>query len=189
MFDFDPIRRHEISLPDHVAGAGLQREDLVRFTNEMIDTQLRLIDAIADADVTFVPSDPDAEDPFAANAEEASIAWTLGHVIVHVTASSEECCAQASLLARGVTVSGRCRYEVPWTDMQTGADLRHRLEESRRIRLAYLAAWPDTPHHDLTYTPYKAPHNCITRVMAGLYHDDEHLQQIAEIVRQARLAA
>ena len=37
----------------------------------------------------------------------------------------------------------------------------------------------------MTYTPYKAPHNCVTRVMAGLFHDNDHLGQIAEIVRQA----
>jgi len=188
MFDFNPIRRHELTLLDLVERAQLRREDLVRLTNEMIDTQLRLIEGIADDDVTFVPTDPYAEDPYATNPEQGSLAWTLGHVIVHATASGEETCAHASILARGVTVHGRCRFEVPWEEMQTAADLHDRLEESRRIRLAYLNAWPRTPHYETTYTPYKAPHNCITRVMAGLFHDDEHLGQIAEIVRQAKEA-
>ena len=185
MFDFSPIRRRELTLPDLVQRAQLRREDLARLTNEMIDTHLQLIEGIADDDVTFVPLDPDAEDPYATNPEQASLAWTLGHVIVHVTASGEETCAHASILARGVTVQGRCRYEVPWEEMQTAADLHDRLEESRRIRLAYLNAWPRMPHYEMTYTPYKAPHNCITRVMAGLFHDDGHLGQITEVVRQA----
>lgn len=188
MFDFNPIRRRELTLINLVERAQLRREDLIHLTNEMIDTQLGLLEGITDDDVSFVPSDPDAEDPYAADPEQASLAWTLGHVIVHTTASGEETCAHASILARGVIVLGRCRYEVPWEEMHMAADLRGRLEESRRIRLAYLNAWPHAPHYEMTYTPYKAPHNCITRVMAGLFHDDEHLGQIAEIVRQAREA-
>ncbi len=186
MLDFDPVRRREMTLAEFATRHHYDRGDLIRFTNDMIDAQLGLIADLVDPDVTFVPVDLNADDPFANNAEESQIAWTLGHVVVHCTASSEECCSQAANLARGVEVTGRMRYEVPWQQMQTAAQLRERLEESRRIRLAFLNAWPDRPHYDLTYTPYKAPHNCVTRVLAGLMHDADHIDQIADIVQQAR---
>lgn len=186
MIDFGPLHRHEMKLSD--LAAGLTHADLIRATADMLDAMLALVQDIEDADVTFVPEDPDAEDSYAEEAANASLPWTLGHVIVHATASSEEACAQAATLARGVEVTGRNRYEKPWEQMHTVDDVRHRLEESRRIRLAYLNAWPDEPHYEMTYTPYKGPQNCIERVVAGLFHDDSHLAQIAEIVRQARAA-
>ena len=40
--------------------------------------------------------DLDADDPYAEAADEATMAWTLGHVIVHATASSEEITRSAS---------------------------------------------------------------------------------------------
>lgn len=188
MLDFSPVDRRELSLAEFAARHHITHDDLIRLTNEMIDAQLALIADIVDADVVFQPVDPDAYDPYATDPEAVHAAWTLAHVIAHTTASSEECCAQAANLARGVPVSQRMRYEVPWQSLTTVAQLRHRLEESRRIRLAYLQAWPDEPHYDLTYTPYKTPHNCLTRVLAGLHHDAGHLRQIAEIVRQAKAA-
>ena len=104
------------------------------------------------------------------------------------TASSEECCAHAAELARGVEVCGRSRYERPWEQIQTVGDTRQRLEESRRIRVAYLNAWPDAPNTELTYIPYKGPQNCIVRVLAGLFHEESHLEQIKEAKSQAILA-
>ncbi|MCO6451335.1 MAG: DinB family protein [Caldilineales bacterium] len=168
--------------------AGLDRYGLIDATNAMIDTMLSLTHDIIDADVIYVPDDPDAEDPYAEDETNLSLAWTLGHVIAHTTASGEETCAQAATLARGVEVLGRNRYEKPWQLMRTASDVRHRLEESRRIRLAYLNAWPDEPHYEITFTPYRSPQNCVERVAAGLFHDDSHLEQIAEIVRQAKAA-
>ena len=91
-------------------------------------------------------------------------------------------------LARGVEVCGRSRSEVPWEQIQTVEDARERLEESRRMRIAYLDAWPDVPNTELTYTPYKGPQNCIVRVLAGLFHEESHLDQIEEGKRQAKLA-
>ena len=55
----------------------------------MIDTMLGQLAGCADADVTFVPSDPAAVDTAAADNAEVNLPWTLGHVLVHVTASSE----------------------------------------------------------------------------------------------------
>lgn len=186
MLDLTPIAHRQLTLAEFAKRETVTRSDLIDLTNDMIDLQMQLIEGVEDGDVTFVPVDPEAEDPYAASADEANMAWTLGHVIVHVTASSEECCAQAATLARGVEVKGRDRYEIPWEQVHTLGDLRQRLEESRRIRLAYLDAWPAAPHFERTYMPYKTPHNCITRVLAGLVHDHSHLDQIREIVRQAR---
>ncbi|MEJ2735677.1 MAG: DinB family protein, partial [Anaerolineae bacterium] len=63
MLDFQAVRDHRITFPDLVAG--LTREDLCDLTNEMVDTLSELIADCTDADVTFVPKDPEAEDPYA----------------------------------------------------------------------------------------------------------------------------
>ena len=93
-------------------------------------------------------------------------------------------------MARGVPNHGRSRSEVPWRTVTTMAHCRHRLEESRRMRLASLEMWPDEPHLDLTYKPYASmPEiNAIGRFVLGLRHSYNHLGQIADIVRQAKAA-
>ncbi len=189
MIDFTPLRRREKTLVE--LAAGLELGDLRRLTDEMIDAQLALIAGAVDEDVVFQPQDPDAKDDFASSAEDVNLPWTLGHVIVHVTASSEEAAAIAAALARGVTVSERSRYETPWQTVSSVTQLRQRLEESRRIRQAYLSAWPDQPHSDAFYTPSypnARPRSAVPHFLGGLAHDDAHLAQIAEILRQARAA-
>ncbi|HEY52609.1 MAG TPA: DinB family protein [Caldilineae bacterium] len=188
MLDFGPVRRREIRLADYARQQNVSREDLIAYSNEMIDALLALLDGLEDADIVFVPYDPDAEDPYAETEEEMHIGWTIGHIIAHTTASSEECCAHSAELARGVKVCGRSRYETPWEQIQTVGDTRQRLEESRRMRLAYLDAWPDNPNLELTYTPYKSPQNCVVRVLAGLFHEEGHFDQIREVKRQAAFA-
>jgi len=98
---------------------GLTPDDLRRLTHEMVDTMLSLIRDCADADVGFVPQDPEANDPYAADEKDVKLAWTLGHVIVHTTASAEESAALAAELARGVEYHGRSRSEVPWQTVKT----------------------------------------------------------------------
>lgn len=105
MLDFSPVRTRTMSIGELALGLG--KEDLRRLTNAMVDTMLGLIAECEDADVTFVPQDPQANDPYAAQDTEQGIAWTLGHVIVHCTASSEEAAALASELARGIPNTGR----------------------------------------------------------------------------------
>jgi len=185
LLNFQAVREKEISFNDLIAG--LAKEDLVELTNEMIGTMLNLIQNCVDEDVTFVPKDPDAYDPFAIDEEDVDLPWTLGHVIVHTTASAEESAALASELARGVEFHGRSRSEIPWETVTTIAACRQRLEESRRMRLASLEIWPDQPFLENTYEPWQgAPQvNAIGRFVYGLSHDDSHLEQIAEIVRQA----
>ena len=187
MLDFLRVRSKEISLAE--LAEGLRVADLHTLTDEMIDAQLALIADACDADVVFQPLDPQAKDDFAADAADADLAWTLGHVIVHATASSEESASIAAALARGVNVTERSRYETPWQSVTSVAQLHQRLAESRRIRHAYLNVWPDEPHQDAFYTPSypnAKPRNAVQSFIAGLGHDDAHLEQIAEIMRQTR---
>lgn len=187
MLDFESVRNKKITLTELAEGLSIQ--DLHTLTDEMIDTMHSLIAGASDEDVVFEPIDLLADDPFADESGEADLAWTLAHVVVHATASSEEAAAQACELARGVEYEGRSRYEVPWQTITTIAQVRHRLEESRRMRHALLDAWPEQPHFETTVTPdypKAKPRNCIMRFIAGLAHDEAHLAQITEIMRQAK---
>lgn len=188
MLDFNAVKDKKMTWSALVGG--LTRHDLAALTNEMIDQELALIADCVDEDVVFQPVDPDADDPYAANSSETQIAWTLGHVIVHATASSEESAFLAAEMARGVDRDGRSRYETPWETVTTIAQCRARLEESRRMRHASLAMWPDEPHMDLTRTyPWMPdPVDATGRFVLGLWHEADHLGQIAEIVRQAQAA-
>ena len=188
MLDFTPVRNQQRTMAQLTAG--LTVADLRQLTNEMVDTILGLIAESTDADVTADILDPQANDTFASNPDEVGISWTLGHVIVHTTASAEESAALAAELARGVEFHGRSRSEVPWENVTTIAQCRARLEESRRMRLASLDMWPDQPYLDNTYEPYagRGAYNAVTRFVGGLSHDDSHLAQIERLAREARAA-
>jgi hypothetical protein len=187
VIDFDAMRRREKSLQD--LAEELTQEDLARLTREMCARELALIEDAEDEDVAFVPDDPEANDTFASQSQDVGLSWTLGHVVVHSTASSEESAALALVLARGLRVEGRSRYEVSWQEATTVAFLRHRIQESMRMRLSMLAAWPDLPQLDNFYAPYEGrpPMNAMGRFLGGLAHDDSHLEQIRKIMVQARL--
>ena len=165
----------------------LSHQNLIAETNVMMDTLHDLLKDANDADVVFQPVDTQR----AALEGETAHGWTLAHIISHTTATGEEAAAIGSILARGVEVSGRCRYETPWEAITTFDQLMQRLEESRRIRLGYLNSWPDDPHLD-KLIPFErllqkhGPLNCVGFTLFGLHHDSEHLAQIAEIMRQAR---
>lgn len=186
MLDFSKVRNKTQTLNE--LAEPLTKADLAKLTNEMIDLELGLLAECEDADVTFQPVDPEANDTFASNAEEVGIAWTLGHVVVHATASSEEAAFLAAELVRGVEFHGRSRYETPWESVTTIAQCRERLEESRRMRLATLDVWPDEPHLELTREFGSSRLNAKAQFLLGLSHDDSHIGQIREIVRQAREA-
>jgi hypothetical protein len=189
MLNFSPLRSKEQTMAQLVEG--FTTADLRRLTNEMIDTVHGLIAESTDADVIFEPADPAANDPAAATAAETNMPWTLGHLIVHVTASSEEAAAIAAELARGVPHrGGRSRSEVYWETVRTIAQCRQRLEESRRMRLASLDMWPDQPDLVNSFLPREGaePTTAVMRFVGGLSHDDSHLAQIADVVGQARAA-
>ena len=189
MLDFTALSEKRITMNQLVDG--LTPADLRENTNAMIDDMLAVLQDARDADVTFAPDDPGAKDTYAAVQDETNMPWTLGHVVVHATASSEESAALASLLARGLEVKDRSRYEVPWREMTTVAQLHERLEESRRIRNAFLDTWPNLPHLENLYQPPwpgAEPVNAIGRFVFGLVHDHPHLAQMREIMRQAKQA-
>lgn len=190
MLDFTPIHERQLTTFQLVEREQVAPDDLASLTNEMIDRQLELIATCTDADVTFVPSDPGANDTYASDPDEVDLAWTLGHVIVHATASSEEAAFVAAEVARGVPWrGGRARYEIPWQSVTTIEQCRARLQESRRMRLASLEIWPHPPHLDNTYEARAGvPQNCVSRFVSGLVHDDSHLEQIEKIVAQAKAA-
>lgn len=188
MLDFSPVFKREVTMSEF--SSRLSKSDLYDLTNEMVDTIQGLIADCVDEDVTFVPVDPDANDTFASDESVVNLPWTLGHVIVHTTAGCEESSFIAAELARGVEHHGRSRYEVPWESVTTIQQCRDRLEESRRMRLATLNVWPDEPHMDNTmevgFLP--GPINPIGSYLIGLGHEGSHLEQIKEIVRQAKAA-
>jgi len=186
MLDFQAVRDQKISFDELVAN--LTKTNLATFTNEMIDVILTLIENCVDADVVFVPDDPGAYDPFAEDEKDLTLAWTLGHVIVHINASLEESAALASELARGVEFHGRSRSEVPWETVTTIDECHQRLAESRRICSASLDMWPEHPHLDNFYQsrPDAPRLNSIGRYVYGLSHADSHLPQIQTIVSQIR---
>jgi hypothetical protein len=179
-----------VHLPTDPNANDLPVSDLARMTNEMVDHMLGLIEGCTDADVTREAVDPEANDPEAVTPEETNMPWTLGHVIVHVTASAEESAALAAELARGVAYHGRSRSEVPWRTVTTIEECRARLEESRRMRLASLQMRPDKPHLENTYVTRsgRPPINAVNRFLRGLWHDEAHLGQIERLVRDAREA-
>jgi hypothetical protein len=185
MFEYKAVRDKKITFQDLIKN--LTVDDLARETNAMVDEMLRLISDCTDAEVVFRPVDPAADDPYAREGDK-NMPWTLGHVIVHCTASSEESAFLAAELARGVVHHGRSRWEAPWERVTKITQCRHRLEESRRMRLACLQVFPDASHLDNTYIPWEGakPMNAISRFVSGLLHDWDHLGQITEIIRQAK---
>ena len=187
MLDFSALSNKKTTLAR--LSEGLGPTDLRLLTNDMIDTMLELIATAVDADVVFVPEDPEADDRFAADDAVVNLPWTLGHVIVHVTASAEEAAFLAAEMARGVPDrGGRSRSEIPWESVTTIEECRARLQESRRMRLASLAMWPDEPAMTNTREWYRMTLTPVSQFLVGLWHDSDHLGQIAEIVRQAQVA-
>lgn len=186
MIDLGPLFRKEKTLDEVLDGVGV--EQLRDAANEVTDTILGYIADSTDADVVFVPQDPDAHDAYASDDADTEIAWTLGHLVVHVAASSEEAAFLAAEMARGVDRDGRSRYETPWETVSTIQECRDRLEESRRMLLATLDVWPDEPHLDILKRPWPtAPElNAYGRFISGLGHATSHYAQIQDVVAQAK---
>ena len=99
MLDFATVKNGSQTIAS--LAESLTKAQLYQFTDGMIDTMQAIIADAVDEDVVFVPVDLAANDTFG-KPEDADLAWTLGHIIVHVTASSEESAALALTLARGL---------------------------------------------------------------------------------------
>jgi hypothetical protein len=193
-FDFTPVDNHEMTLLQF--SENFTVEDLKAITNESVDTLLKIVQGLNDTQVTFLPHDPEADDPYAKPGEE-KIGWSIAHLVVHVTASSEEWATYSSFLARGIPYPAepRLRYETEWKSVTTTAQCIQRLEESRRIRLGYLAAWPDKPNLEMKrelssrFIEKFGEFNATTCVLFGLKHEFGHYAQFREVARQAKTSA
>lgn len=185
MIDFTGVFSGQRKIADLAADVTVA--DLKAATDAQIDEMVALIRDLSDDHVVFVAADPQAE---------GGIGWNVAHLIAHVTASSEENAAISSLLARGINYpfEPRLRYETEWTTLTTTAGCLQRLEESRRIRQAYLNAWPDQPHLDThrTLPPAFAERvgqlNAVGAGLLGLVHEAGQLAQLRDIIAQAKAA-
>lgn len=193
--DLSPLIRGELKAIDFVRMYKPTVQDLRTATNKSINAILYIIRDLNDADVVFDPIDPEANDPHAKPGEE-KIGWSIAHLVAHVTASSEEWATYSSILARGIIYppEPRLRYETEWRDIITKAQAVQRLEESRRMRLAYLDTWPDTPHLNVyrelspRFLEKAGEMNAPAAFLFGLKHEIGHHDQFREVARQARAA-
>jgi hypothetical protein len=186
MINFTPVSSGQQKIAD--LAADLTVADLKAATEAQIDAMATMIADLSDAQVGFVASDPEAE---------GGIGWNVAHLIAHVTASSEEGAAVSSVLARGLDypLEPRLRVEADWTTLTTTVACMQRLEESRRIRLGYLSAWPDEPRLDTQralperFIARLGPVNAPGAVLLGLSHEAGQFAQLREIIAQAQAAA
>ena len=194
ILDFTPVTDNQMKMLEYSNLFSV--DDLKAATNESIDTLLKIVRSLSDIQVTFLPYDPEADDPYAKPGEE-KIGWSIAHLVVHVTASSEEWATYSSFLARGISYPAepRLRHETEWKTVTTTAQCIQRLEESRRIRLSYLSAWPDNP--DLETKRELSPRfierfgqfNAAACFLFGLKHELGHYAQFREVARQAKVAS
>jgi hypothetical protein len=193
MIDFSPVDKGELTLYELAQALRLTAADLRAATHASLDTLLAIIGDAGDAQLTHIPYDPEANDPYAPP-EFQHVGWSLAHLVAHVTATSEEAAAIASILARGIpyTREPRLRYETEWQTITTRAQVVQRIAESRRIRAAYLDTFPDAPHLDVfrdTSERFAERHgklNAIAQFLYGLKHELGHHDQFREAARQAR---
>jgi hypothetical protein len=193
--DYTPMLEQDETKAAHIVDEQNVTFDVLRQeVNRLYDAVAAVLDGLEDADISFEPYDPDAYDKDAATEEEKHIGWTLGHLVAHITATNEENALFTSLLARGIQQDGRIRTEVPWQEVDTVEKAVGRLEESRRIVLAYLDAIPDEP--DLaTLRPFSeraaaffGPMNALASMIQGLGNHAGHLDQFADVRSQALTA-
>lgn len=153
-----------------------------------MDAMIAVVRELSDDECNFVATDPTATE---------TVGWTIGHVIAHYTASTEENSAVSSLLARGIAYpfEPRLRVEADWTQLNTTAACLQRLEESRRMQLAYLNTWPDTPRLDIehalpaAFSAHMGPVNAIASILLGFTHGAIHLAHMQEIAHASKESA
>ncbi len=191
MIDFTPVVDKQLKMLEYCQNftRGQVRESL----NESVDNLLSFLEGANDADVVFLPYDSEADDPYAAD-DQKNVGWSVAHIILHATASTEEYASVGSVLGRGIEFEGRLRYEPDWQTVTTVAELKQRLEESRKMRLAYFDALPDTPNEDVyrkigeRYIEQFGQTSWKVSYLLGLMHEVGHYEQIKEAKRQAQEA-
>ncbi len=168
--------------------AAVTLDDLKAATEEAIDEMVGLIRDLNDAQIVAIATDP---------AAEGGVGWNVGHLLAHVTASSEENAAVSSILARGIEYpfEPRLRFETAWTELTTVALCLQRLEESRRMRRGYLSTWSDQPHLDTHralpagFAEQVGPLNAVGACLLGLVHEVGQFAQLRDIIAQAQAAS
>ena len=191
LIDFSPVRADGVKLLDFAQRFTFH--DLRLAVNGYMNTTLDLLADCDDAMLVFEPHDPEAHDPFAPEAEQ-HIGWNLAHLVLHVTASLEEGAAFCSVLGRGVPIGGRLRYEPDWRTYTTRTQVIGRLEESRRMCVAYLDTLPEPPHLDVyrelpeQLLAFFGRLNAPANLLLGLLHWDDHLPQMRDAKAKAQAA-
>lgn len=187
--DFSPI--HERTQKAIPFAAPFSLEEIRAAAVESVEFMLGILDGLTDEDVTFVPDDPDADDPHAIP-EEMHVGWNIAHLVVHVTASTEEYVSTAAVLARGINFprEPRLRYETHWQSVTTVAQCEQRLRESLRIRLAALDMFPDEIlpgrwERSERFLELFGEIDAKAAYLFGLSHETGHHDQFAEAKRQA----
>lgn len=192
--DFTPIQKREAKIMAWAAPFSL--DDIRAAANHGIDFMLNILDGLMDTDVTFLPEDPEANDPYAP-AELQNIGWSIGHLVLHVTASTEEYTSTAAVVARGINYprEPRLRYEADWqVACQTVEECRQRILESKRMRNAALDSFPDQPNPDSRWERSEKFIEIFGELDAkgaylmGLSHEYGHHAQFLEVKRQALAA-
>ena len=189
LIDFQPVFNKEKALID--LANEYSHADLGAALNSYVDFTLQIINGVDDEQATYIPADPNADDPHATTEADRHIGWNLVHLVMHVTATAEEAAAFSSILARGIAIGGRLRSERDWREVTTCAEAVARLEECRRMCLAYLATWPDRPDlatvrimpENLGWLKPNAP----VSFLAGLMHWHKHIEQFQQVAEQARV--
>ena len=189
--DFTPVQNREVKIIDWAAQ--FSQADIREAANASIDFMLDIIADLTDADVTFIPFDAEAHDSHAP-AELQNIGWSVGHLILHVTASTEEYASVAAILARGIAYppEPRLRVEADWqTAARTVDECRQRIVESGRMRNAFLDSFPDQPNTDTRWERSEkfieifGEMNYKAAVMMGLSHEYGHRAQFLDAKTQA----
>ena len=188
LIDFQPVFKQEKTLID--LANEYSQADLGDALNGYVDLTLHIMRGLSDEQAVYIPVDPEADDPYAAAEADRHMGWSLIHLMLHVTATAEEAAAFSSILARGIPIGGRLRSERNWREVTTCAEAVARLEECRRVCLAYLATWPDRPDlstvrimpENLNWMKPNAP----ISFLAGLMHWHKHIEQFRQVAEQIR---
>ncbi len=187
LINFQPVYNKEKTLGD--LASQYSNADLHAALNSYVDFTIQIINSVSDEQALYIPPDPDANDPYATTEAEHHVGWSLVHLVMHVTASAEEAAAFSSILARGIAIGGRLRSERDWRQVTTCAEAVARLEECRRMCLAYLGTWPDQP--DLTTVRIMPENmswmkpNAPIQFLAGLMHWQAHVEQFQQVAEHA----
>jgi hypothetical protein len=191
--DFSALHSRTQQLPEFTTALSLK--DIRETADHGIAVMRSVLVGLTDADVVFEPNDANANDPHAP-AEDQHIGWSIAHLILHATASTEEYFATAAVLARGIAYpkEPRLRYEGDWREITTLAQCYQRIDEASRMRNGFLDTFPDVPHLDVMWERSErfieifGECNAFGAAVMGLSHEFGHHDQFKDARAQALAA-